>query len=356
MMYKETLGCVLIGLLFISCKGVKPRIYAVCEEDEAGNTVVKWETRPVLEGEVKAFASTRPEDNAENNLAATVGIGEQRMTIAGNNPSLRYYYTLVFNDEYRVKVAPRNVVVPGIQNFRDLGGYPSYAVRKRLRWGKLYRSAAIDNLSSCAVQELKNLGIRTIIDLRTGDERQMQGTWTKNFNVVHIPVQAIGVGQTLEALERQTLQADTLGRVVMQMNRELAGKRLREYRQVFDVLLDSTSYPVVIECSSGNERTGIVSALVLSALGVNPDIIMDDYLLSNDYLDIPSMARAVGQRADHFQEAVTTLLSAREPYLDAARDETERMYGKVETYLQEGVGLDKKEIKALQNLLLVPME
>lgn len=47
------------------------------------------------------------------------------MTIITEDPSQRYYYMMVFNNKYRVRVATRNVNIPGVQNFRDLGGYKS---------------------------------------------------------------------------------------------------------------------------------------------------------------------------------------------------------------------------------------
>lgn len=96
-------------------------------------------------------------------------ISDARMTIVTNDPSKRSYYMLVFNDKYRVKVAPRNVNMPGIQNFRDLGGYKS-ATGKHVRWGKLYRSAQIDSLNCFAFRKLQNLGIKTILDLRSESE------------------------------------------------------------------------------------------------------------------------------------------------------------------------------------------
>ena len=51
---------------------------------------------------------------------------------------------MVFNNKYRIKVATRNINIPGIQNFRDLGGYESADTGKSLRWGMIYRSAQID--------------------------------------------------------------------------------------------------------------------------------------------------------------------------------------------------------------------
>ena len=59
----------------------------------------------------------------------------------------------------------------GIQNFRDLGGYESANTGKSLRWGMIYRSAQIDSIPPCSRRELKNMGVRTIIDLRSENER-----------------------------------------------------------------------------------------------------------------------------------------------------------------------------------------
>ena len=53
------------------------------------------------------------------------------------------------------------------------------------------------------------------------------------------------------------------------------------------------------------------------------------------------------------QEAITTVYSAREDFLNAAKEEIERRYGDVETYLERGIGLKKEEIKKLQSILLV---
>lgn len=133
------------------------------KENNVGNSIVKWEIAPLIKGNVKVYASTDPNNIPEDSPVAIANISDQRMTIVTTDPTKRYYYTLVFNDKYRVKIATRNVNIPGIQNFRDMGGYPSYPTKKRVRWGMLYRSAQIDSLECYSRRELKNIGIKTIM-------------------------------------------------------------------------------------------------------------------------------------------------------------------------------------------------
>ena len=217
----------------------------------------------------------------------------------------------------------------------------------------IYRSAQIDSLNCFAIRKLKNIGIKTIVDLRSQRETGPQVGLRKNFDVVNIAIPINDIELVLDKVEKHKLRKDSVLQIVEQANREIVNKYTNQLRQLFDVLLDESKYPLVIDCSSGKGRTGIAVALVLATLGVNADIIMDDYRLSNYFFNIPSATQYAYDLPVRSQEAITAIYSARENFLNAAKDEIEKRYGDVDTYLKKGIGLTKEEIKKLQSILLV---
>ncbi|MDR0988057.1 MAG: tyrosine-protein phosphatase [Prevotellaceae bacterium] len=351
-MHKSQSKYLAFAVLLSACTGGAPHINVVCEENSVGNCIIKWETSPLIAGDVKVYASTSPNHVSEETEVASAPIADQHLTVVTANPRKRYYYTLLFNDKYRVKVASRNVNIPGIQNFRDMGGYHSYSTRKEIRWGMLYRSGQLETAGQHAFRKLKNLGIKTVIDLRTPLEAASTPTLPDHFNVVHIPLPTIEVEPLLKGIQQKSIRSDTVYRIVERMERTLVMNSTDEFRRLFDVLLNEDNYPLVIHCTTGIGRTGLASALILFALGVDSDMVMDDYRLSNIYYNIPRASRYVYSLPVRSQEAVTTLYSARENYLNAAKNEIESHYGNIDTYLESGVGLSKEEIKKLQHLLL----
>ena len=330
-------------VLFPSCSKTPPNISVVCEENNVGNCIIKWETAPLIHGQVKVYASANPELIPETMPIAAAPISEGKMVIVTDDPSRRYYYTLVFNNKYRVKVATRNINIPGIQNFRDLGGYRSSTTGKNVRWGMLYRSAQIDSLGCAARRELRNMGIRTIIDLRTPEELNNYPQIQKGFNVVHIPIATGNMEKVLQGIQEGKIKGDTINRIVERMNRELVINYRDEYKKLFELLLDRNNYPAIIHISS---------ALVLSTLGVNEDIIMQDYRLSNDYFNIPKASKYAYKLPVNSQEAITTVYTAKEDFLNAAKEEIERTYSDIPTYLRKGLGLTAENIEKLQNIML----
>lgn len=352
-MCRYLLGWLLVLLFFFSCSGESPAISVVCEENSVGNCIIKWELTPSVEGKVKIYAATSPDNIPEKDPVAIANIEDQRIVIVTTDPTKRYYYKMIFNNRYKVVTASRNTNIPGIQNFRDIGGYP-ITKKKGVRWGKLYRAAEIKNLSYSAIRELKNMSIKTVIDLRDMSEspdssKELQ---EKGFNVVHVPIGILNTQSVIDELRKGKIRNDSIQRLVLRINRELVTYYRSEYKKMFDVLLDEDNYPVVISCSSGKGRTGVASALILSALGVSEDYIMLDYRMSNDYFDLPVYLGFAYNLPAHSQEALTTLFSARESFLREAMNQIEKNYGNMDTYLKRGLGLTPENLEKLKGILL----
>lgn len=351
-MYKNLLNWLAIILLLPSCAKTPPSISVVCEENNVGNCIIKWETAPLIKGQVRVYASTDPENIEETMPIAAADISDGKMTIITDDPYQRYYYMMVFNDKYRVKIATRNINVPGIQNFRDLGGYKSSNTGKLTRWGMLYRSAQIDSLDCPARRELENIGIKTIIDLRSPEEQTDYSLTKESLKIVHIPISTRNMEKVLQGIMEGKINGDTINRIVERMNRELVMNSRDEFRKVFEILLDRSSYPAVIHCTSGKGCTSVATALILAALGANEDVIMQDYCLSNDYFNIPKASNYAHKLSANSQEAINTIFSEKEDFLNAAKEEIERTYGDVPTYLKKGLDLTEDNIKQLQSILL----
>jgi len=335
----------------VSCASSQPSISVACEENNKGNFVMKWETSPIIEGRIKVYASPDPNHiSTESNPVAEAGINEERVTLVSANPLVRMYYTMVFNDEFPVTLSSRNVNVSGVQNFRDIGGYPA-SRNKETVWGHVYRSADIDNIDSEGIAVLRGLGIRTIIDLRSQSEIR-NSPRLKGINYIHIPIYSDDMLNEVSKVYNGDVIADSVPSLVERINAKVLSKRKWAYRKVFKCLLVRDNYPVLIECSDGKSRTGLVTAILLSALGVNYDFILKDYQLSNLYFDVTKFHRDAYRMPESAQEAITSFFSAKEDYLDDAYQHIIDDYGDATHYLTKGVGLSKHDIEKLRRLLL----
>ena len=91
-MYRNLYCLLVLAALLPSCSKTSPRISVVCEENNVGNSVVKWETIPEIPGEVKVYASESPEHTGTEHLVASAPISDQHLTIITTDPMRRYYY------------------------------------------------------------------------------------------------------------------------------------------------------------------------------------------------------------------------------------------------------------------------
>lgn len=259
----------------------------------------------------------------------------------------------------------RGVVAPklpfdGAHNFRDLGGLTT-ADGKRIRPGMIYRADALSDLSSTDEHYLERLDIRRIVDFRSEGERESAPNRIapdSSIRIVNkpIPVDAAAV----EDIKDKVLASDTsvadMQALLIDANRQMVEDFTPVYREYMQELLDAGSYPTVFHCSAGKDRTGLAAALLLEALGVPRDQILDDYLASNRHTasQVERMLWLIkaGSLFRANTEAVRALFAVDQRYIAEAYAAMEEGYGSVDNYLEQGLGIGAAERERLASLLL----
>lgn len=252
----------------------------------------------------------------------------------------------------------RLIPFEGAPNFRDLGGYRTGDGRS-VAWGRVFRSSHLGWLSETDRERFAALKIAEVFDLRRNTEteayanRLPPGVRSHRFD--------IDVGSTKHY--RSQLEAGTASRqsthdMMVDAYRSYIGEFGDRFGRLLKLLATVDRHSVVIHCMVGKDRTGIASALLLSALDVSREQIIEDYLLSSTYYPPQEiLSRIRGSIEESLQgpwrdEAVMPFCSVHEDYLSAAFEEIDRRHGGSEAYLSEVLGLDDADLGLLRERFL----
>jgi len=250
----------------------------------------------------------------------------------------------------------RLIPLEGAHNFRDFGGYATRDGRS-VRWGMLYRSDDLAELSASDLATFRKLGIRWLCDFRSESERATEVDRLPGSDapvVENLAITAANLGD----LRARILSGgdEDYAQLLMDANREFATRFAYRYQTLFDRLADPRNLPALIHCTAGKDRTGLGAALVLFALGVPRETIFRDYLLTNHYAHEHIERTLLFIRFASFfrtdPERVRPLLDVRREYLEAAFAAIEASYGSVERYLREGLHVSNAERARLRASLL----
>jgi protein-tyrosine phosphatase len=169
----------------------------------------------------------------------------------------------------------RALAFDGCVNFRDLGGYET-ADGSRLAWRTLFRADGLNKLSGGDRQQLIDLGLATVIDLRTIDEAEQRG----RFPVDLVPVRYVDLPLTDVLPSTEEMSSWREASYVADRYLEMVTKGGSALTRSIEALALPDALPAVFHCSAGKDRTGVLAALVLAFLGVPDETIVADYALS----------------------------------------------------------------------------
>lgn len=119
------------------------------------------------------------------------------------------------------------------------------------------------------------------------------------------------------------------------------------WSQIFAILLENNAEAVLFHCSEGKDRTGVVIAIILSALSICKEKIYEDYLLTNQS---PLAFREYAKQIEvkEIRELILHYFEANKEYLDEAFSEIDRLYGSLGGFFSSCCDLDEKKIAALR--------
>ena len=244
----------------------------------------------------------------------------------------------------------RLIALEAVHNFRDLGGYPA-AGGRTTKWRTLFRSDGLYRLRGANdMSRVMQLGLKSVIDLRTEREQREQGIFPIDdieVNFHHLSIVDVTWSDT------ETPEFDDEVEFLVWGYRDMLEIGSSRFADAMHVLAQTDSLPAVFHCAAGKDRTGVLAALLLSSLGVEDVHICADYGLTQD-----AMRRSIAWSKVHRPELAERYATIPKAYLAAdpramqiILTELAQQHGSVRNYVRE-IGVADATVEALGNLLL----
>jgi protein-tyrosine phosphatase len=263
-----------------------------------------------------------------------------------------------------VEATQREVVYhfENVYNFRDVGGLKT-AEGHVMKTGVLFRSDKLSRMTCQDLAKLQEFNITLICDLRSPKEsrkKQVRAVPNQTFRVVNIPIHepAIQNGRRKRLLSFLFGKkgGDRFWEFARWYYHHIAFERTYRIREVITLLSKAENLPALIHCNSGKDRTGFLAALIQLLVGVPYEMVMQDYLRTNDYFG-PHLEKLIKvmRVLTLYQvspERMRLVLTAHPEFLNEVHDLIVKKYGSVEKYLCEACEIDRDTLQKLKNQLL----
>ncbi len=201
--------------------------------------------------------------------------------------------------------------------------------------------------------------LKTIVDLRIGEE----GGGSKNSaypdaHIDHLPI-AFGNLDLKKISEWLMMgEVEKIDSFIESGYRTFSSDFKHEVRSFFSLLLNKDNLPMAFHCSAGKDRTGLLAALFLLALGVLKDDVINDYMETNNRIDAREMAEKANEYfrstlsvkllyPERSMQAFETIFLVKQSWIEIFMEETNERFGSVESYLKEEIGLDIEMLKKI---------
>jgi protein-tyrosine phosphatase len=245
----------------------------------------------------------------------------------------------------------RRVDFEGPSNFRDLGGYPT-TDGGVVRTGLVYRADSLHLLTEADLTTIEQLGLRSVFDLRSDEERSTH----PNPIADAVQLAVIGYQRTAGGGERPSWFEEAVDgeKILRDMYVGMLEHSAPLLGRFFRSLISPEGLPVVFHCHAGKDRTGVIAALILAALGVERETILDDYELTSKYRkrdDSDASLQKLIERGLPGEAAIGLVGTPRWAMADTL-DAIESPYGGIEAYLTGPVGLSAAELGAIRAALV----
>lgn len=256
-----------------------------------------------------------------------------------------------------------------VDNCRQLGGYQTID-GKTVKSGILLRSGKLSKLDEDGIKAFNEMNITEIVDLRIPEEishkpdPEFKNVTTYKINladtaslfykysVLGVEVKTNNCKEIVDSIAKTPMN---LGEMYIAgiIDSDYGQKALHE---IFKVFVNHKSGAILWHCSGGKDRTGIVAALLLSALNVDRETILNDYELTNDFV----RGQRIGMKIvswfyssdEKEEERVATIAGVKREFMEKTLNHIDKKYGSPVDYLTKQVGLSEEDIITLRTKYL----
>lgn len=267
-----------------------------------------------------------------------------------------FYYVKCENEE--VVLAERLLPLKKFCNFRDLGGYETRDGRM-VKWGLFYRSESLSKLKGEDLEYFNTLGIKYVFDYRSLEEvklrpdRNVKGV--KNINISamkNLDNQNLDMEYYLRSILSSDSKEEAPEKILMDGYIEMPLNNLA-FQELLKVIEIPKNLAVLQHCTSGKDRTGFGSALILLLLGVPEERVIEDYMLSNEYRkgENHKLLQAYENHVSNevIKELIENVLGVKKKFIELSFNKIKETYGSYENYFLKEYGLTKEKIEYLRN-------